>query len=621
MNTVVSSNSSSGKEHSVPQVFSVDDIVEIYGLVNATHLNGKIARITTNSASGDGKQKRWGVRLTPFFIEQECDKEPIAIKTSNLRQLSCLTSAYKKRDKWNGGCNSYPRDRDDPHIGFKVSPGSDRQRNLLIEAGGGKVCGECGKCLKECYHVYDEASNRWLCEEHYVKINCGNSSPLLRYCWLCYGFIGCRDGALCQKREWLDEIISACNKGVPELKLLTYDRYWHHKGCHECYLCGKDMAQEPKFDIGIRMIDIEITPQTLENNAATRKRPIMLCRHCNDDWDDVQAANKQLEQYNDMSTQQLRTILRGRKIRCSANEEKNDLVRKVIVMDHNTNCPSPRDNNNGDDDDDVSSTPKEEKSCALSCHVVPSSQAAAPGRYLINRRCTHGCHSDPNATPDHVKKREQCQAFIQSLGGATNNNTWEEESYYQRIHLPSGANERRFYFQCMDIFDYWFKHQDELRADIEQRFIPRYLWATAVRPMIVGQESSTRMSVTSSVIVNAMMDKLAALMASNCNRACFLTQQDLSKMFFKPGSPLGHYLEQIGKSDTSLYQFMNSQEHKSCDCMQYVATAATMGVLRKNRVIDVNKCGNCQTYLRIIKRCPLCDTVAYCDESCQKEHW
>jgi hypothetical protein len=72
---------------------------------------------------------------------------------------------------------------------------------------------------------------------------------------------------------------------------------------------------------------------------------------------------------------------------------------------------------------------------------------------------------------------------------------------------------------------------------------------------------------------------------------------------------------------------MNEEEYKPCDCMQYVSTVASMGLLPSLQhageptIKDVEHyCGNCNVALSKPIQCAKC-TTTYCDRSCQTAHW
>jgi hypothetical protein len=549
--------------------FKMRDTVEIVDLVNAEHLNGKIGEVVKKCADG-----RLGVRL----LHEDANAAPKAIKPQNIR---CLIACKRKKgstDLFTGAV--IPKDKDDPSISFKsMLDGIMYEHIVLIERGDGKFCTECERNLDGVYHLYDKQVG-WLCEEHFCA---SKASPVKRHCCMCHEYICLRTGVKAKNLDCLDDMLPD-GKTPSGHNLKFRDSYWCHKNCFECRLCGMDLEESESFAV----------------EMDESKKPIFLCSRpscdsCDQKWEDCQKANARLKEIQSMDSADLFDLLRKRSVPCEQDEENSDLVRKVVV----TEVGKTKKTSHAVTDCDANGNVR-------SGFTVQS--RAAPGADLVDMRCRHGGQWQFDDSRDQKKMRDA----IASSMYANDCSFYEDEK--QDPVSVRGNSYSPFHLGCMRTIEFWFKHQEILRLDVE-RFIASQFWCVAVNPTELGYGSYSRMAVTASLITDAMVTELQSKNV--------LHERDLAGILQIPhvAKALGH----IGRDDASLYEFMNSKENRKCDCMQYVAMSAHLGLLRAKSV-KVKQglkywCANCEKGLGLPKTCSGCKSAHYCTKDCQREHW
>lgn len=202
------------------------------------------------------------------------------------------------------------------------------------------------------------------------------------------------------------------------------------------------------------------------------------------------------------------------------------------------------------------------------------------------------------------------------------------------IDPVTGQKVTPFVHACHTFCNYWyFDEREILLSDLEEQFIPRSMWDVAVSSACEedGHHEYVAAAVAGSLIVAEMMKLLAnnqlpidgvVAVGNDFNDAAINAIRTISNMI-RTGT-LFEQLKQIEAGPESLYQLMNSSALRRCGCMEYVATAASIGRLRlkDSKVKDVKHyCAVCNKSLAQPKFCSLCFEVPYCDRSHQRDHW
>jgi hypothetical protein len=553
------------------KAFEVGDLVEAIGLVGASHLNGKwgwIARELNSSG-----------RLAVRFDDED-DNKPKLIKRSNLQQP--IIPAWKN----------------DPRGMFRSPNGESTP--ILIENGKGKECFECGCDLDGKHHVLYEGT--YLCEEHHVDKYC----PVIDCtCAICHEYVPLRE-----RKALPDECFKKKGLCGPNAKradgrtLLSRDIYWAHSKCFSCNLCGN-----PMYECGPSSIDSFVV-----NNRGIKGTPGAIQFYCQSPpgsltWCDYsyeahEAALERKRKIETLSIVAVQDILLERKIPFDPEEDsKESLVRKVIVTDqkkgkktghmvthqHSDSCGS---------------------GCSGSAHFVKT--RVAPGADYIDKRCQHGSQRLFQDTADHTKKRDAFRASMMDHNISIL--MYEKET----IEFSPGIHTSVFNVGCQNIVHFWSSNYHELlMSDIEEQFIPRMHWRSAVSSSSSeeGGYKYARMHVAASVILSYMMTKLALKpRLEDCEILGFLDEPEIDSA-----------LQAISASPASLYAFMCRPGRRLCECMAYVATAAEIGTLRDKEMRvttkNIEHCAVCKAALAGPKVCALCKEVAYCGSAHQKEHW
>ena len=175
-----------------------------------------------------------------------------------------------------------------------------------------------------------------------------------------------------------------------------------------------------------------------------------------------------------MDLENIRNILKERKVSWRRDESKESLVCKVIVMD--------------------------KKKGDVTCSIVTSTDVSgnekhsriksreAPGAILRDRRCKHGAQRDFDDSPSQRRKRKALGQLIVTMAQTHN--------------------------YCNAIADFLVvDRQNELRDDIQERFIPGLLWASAVEAVIrrEGAFEYSSMHIFAYLVIDKVIDRIASM--------------------------------------------------------------------------------------------------------------
>ena len=144
----------------------------------------------------------------------------------------------------------------------------------------------------------------------------------------------------------------------------------------------------------------------------------------------------------------------------------------------------------------------------------------------------------------------------------------------------------------------------------------RLLWSAAVVPDELGFDDQLRFKVASSLITRAIIVLLQAKPAP--------TPADYVSLIRQP--KLAAALSRVGgeqATPATLYELMNTPPHRVCDCLEYVACAASIGLLveKQAKVKERDQCAQCGKVTAYSQKCGRCRAVRYCNAECQREHW
>ena len=203
------------------------------------------------------------------------------------------------------------------------------------------------------------------------------------------------------------------------------------------------------------------------------------------------------------------------------------------------------------------------------------------------------------------------------------------QHFFSLFHLSDKQHRKNFpvlpphvtpFMNCCSMAsNYWVEDGVAvLQADTHERLIPKSFWSIAVETACEkdGSYKYLRAAYASSLITAKIIDMLVD------NREC--TRETVYSVMFNPAEPLHHQLKEAGKAVNNLYIKMNSPELRRCDCMKYVAMAASLGTLRlKDMKVKTAcvRCIVCNEVLAMPTYCALCMEAAYCGKIHQKEHW
>ena len=282
-----------------------------------------------------------------------------------------------------------------------------------------------------------------------------------------------------------------------------------------------------------------------------------------------------------MDLENIRNILKERKVSWRRDESKESLVCKVIVMD--------------------------KKKGDVTCSIVTSTDVSgnekhsriksreAPGAILRDRRCKHGAQRDFDDSPSQRRKRKALGQLIVTMAQTHN--------------------------YCNAIADFLVvDRQNELRDDIQERFIPGLLWASAVEAVIrrEGAFEYSSMHIFAYLIIDKVIDRIASMSPTEN-----LTKRDSFDVVNHPD--IQNTLRKIMESEETLYLFMHRFERRHCGCMKFVAAAIESGSLRYEKEMeiktDVEHCALCNVALARPQVSSACKEVAYCGAHHQSEHW
>lgn len=572
-----------------PPRLKKDDFVKAFGLVNASELNGKIGIIVVAPKGDGGSGQRVGVR----FLDHEKIK---SVKVDNLETVDIDRHFHFEA-------------KDIPGIGF-MRDGSEVP--VRIENGEGKNCAECGLHLENQYHVfYDDA---WLCEEDYVRKYIGQTHELFRTCALCHEYVPIRE----MKVLPTDPLKAAYPEGkLPNGTQLcsfigTDMVFFAHKKCYTCDLCGSPMYIDELHRDGFLAI---LQKQQKPSVLFLCQGPPGSSGHCNDRHADVKRDRLRYLEIESLSSQEMCEILKDRGIPIDdAGDDRESLVKKVVVTDRKREKKVANVVTMTKSLDTPGAFANHACGDACGCESSRVVSRAAPGANIIDAKCCHGCPFRYVCWDNRErawKRSVMSDDFMQFSYGLF------DMTEQQCQETFPGCPVSPFINACNLSEHFWFTEgQKALIADREEYFIPRMMWSVAVSAC--SEEDGTykygRLHAAMSLITSRMIDMYKS--KTNPQR------EDLLALM--ASETLVRQLKQMELGPNNLFLLMDSPELRKCDCMQYVAMAASLGTLRlkDSQVKEVkHRCALCKSPLSEPKFCSLCKEVAYCGEYHIKRHW
>lgn len=517
----------------------VGDLVEAFGLVGASHLNGQYGWVEEPmNAQG---------RVAVKFFNEDTTKR---VKRANLKEPII------------------PDDKDDPR--YHLCHDDDGTKYFIrIEGGAGHSCVDCGCNLDGQYYVAHEGIYR--CERDFIMSFSDQDPRVLDWCIACNEYVPKRQS--CQFRS---ESVRAI---YPNGRLPDEERYERghgagayvcvHWDCYHCTLCKEPLRGQPVTSIRFHEAEHGRIGFLCEATSSSTDG-------CANEWEEYLDATKRLREIQAMTVEDIQTVLRERNIPFADNEDKDLLVRKVILTDK----------------------AKERKSRRYADGMVIVTRLA-PGAVLRDRTCMHG----------FVKIPDTCHDY-DDLPAALD---W----YDSAVRQPFFLREQWFEHGCKMTISFWMGHLSLLRVDVERRWIPSIFWMQAVGGLV--ENSVTGMFAVGTlvciVILNAMMDQL--------ERNPVFRDHDGVRLIDQPD--LKSKLQTISQGPVAVCKYMHHPDHRRCNCLAYVATAAELGLMqfgtvRRSRA-SVEHCAQCGEGLVKSMVCSLCKQVAYCNAVHQREHW
>lgn len=453
----------------------------------------------------------------------------------------------------------FPLDKDEPWGTYRNPDGSEAR--IRIENGKGKSCVECNCDLDGKYYLHEFGEYR--CEEHYVTKFAPGQEII---CAQCHTFVESR-------------LMMIQPEGLPFSEMYRKDGvFYTHKKCGSCTLCGSTIDQARH---GFEYQKTNESEDSLEFEI-TCKGPPGSTGWCSNEIGAYKKASKRLEELNKMNLENIQKILKERQVSWRSDEIKDSLVCKVIVTDKKK----------GDKKRNIVTRTD---ASGNETHVKVKSREA-PGAILRDRRCNHGSQRADNSA--QKRKRSAFAPIIMTMMQTAHN--------YNMLHNA--------------IADFLVDRQDELKDDIQERFIPGFLWGGAVESTITeeGGFQYAAMHIFAYLIIDSVIDRIASMSPTEK-----LAKRDVLDAFNRPD--IRETLWKIMSSEDALYLFMHQFGKRYCDCMKFVVAAAEVGSLRLGQkmkvVVDVEHCALCNAALAQPLVCSGCKEVAYCDALHQREHW
>lgn len=566
--------------------FAVGDWVEVRGLVNAKHLNGKMGEIVKGSSNQKKKAKQQPHPLKHKYckpcqgpaVENRLailfpgDSSPKLIRTSNLQPaMQTMDDAV-----------------DDPRIGY-ASDGSDYP--VCIEKGSDKTCVDCGSGnLQRKYHVLrDEV---WRCEEHYVDKY--GSPGLKTHCVMCHDFVGLRQHAVVPdvacRPFYTEDHVQGKNFRFQGKIFLA------HRYCWGCNLCGTpywNRKAEPKEGFIVRKVVGDGGTFMIEAYCAGSPGTTS---GCSNEYEAQEEGLKRLQEIENLSVADIQSILSERSVPFRVDsEEKDSLVRKLIVTDKEKGSKATHILTTKDAAGDIQSEQR-------------AKSRLAPGYDVVDKRCKHGSIPHWEVSEDH---RQLVSEYITSTASGFQS----EEEF---VDLGGGDLAPAFDMALWCAVGFWAERKDMLQLN-DLRDISKILWGAAVHASIseTGETSYAVHTAAGAVIINAIIDVVAVNPQ--------LSDIDLAHEVFTNK----HFKAKMKAANSgvkSLFQFMHSPKQRKCDCMKYVVTATEIGMTGMTRPMQISQrstkhCNRCTRALAAPALCSLCKEVAYCGAECQREDW
>ena len=557
-------------------LFSTGEIVCAYELKVAKHLNGLRGEVMGPPSEATGR--------IPVRFAQNQTLTTKLVLPDNLKKLP---------------------DKDDPRIGYvrnKVEEGATLDV-VRIENGADKRCITCGCELRGRYYLKLE-NETYYCEEHYAS-KYVRSSILNRFCAICHKYISIRDWKMLPhgvfESVYPEGVLADGTKIARDSPDGGSDKcFWAHTKCFRCSCCRAELCAKTGY-----IIEVDRPNQTANFYCSSSGTASTGCAK---DHQQCSAAKDRLQSLQNLSAEDMRALLKQRNVSTTENDTHALLVRKLVVTENQ--------GTKGDKQKHIVALCNEMGEVRECKTVIGRSQ---PGYYFLDRACRHGTHRVMDDAPMQSMKRSLVNDYMFALSG-----------YFNDEYLRSGNDTQVAPGIVVTPLDNatgvavdFFIHPNRytlFRSDTEERLVPKLLWTMAIAGSCDedGSEDYTRMNLCGALIAHAILDVVES------KHPQLPSESDLFQMFGPPRAPLRILLQQVTESPTKMYQFMDNSKHRPCDCMQYVATAASMDLLRHKpmRVKSTkDRCAFCDAGLAKPKCCSLCQQVVYCDPICQRSHW
>ena len=517
-------------------LFPTGEIVLANGLEVAKHLNGLRGEVMGKPDAATG---RIPVR---FALDNALTTK--LILPSNLEKLP---------------------DKDDPRVGYlRKDEGNEETTDIvLIENGNGKRCVTCGCNLDGRYHLKLE-NEAFYCEEHYVSKYIG-CSVLNRFCAICHKHISLRDGARLPpdvfEKVFPSGVLADGTKVSQDSPDGESDKcIWAHKKCFSCSSCKRMLSDarvaKRGFNISVDPANKMVNFYCVSAAGATTG--------CDKELKEYSAAKERLQSIRKLSVEEMHALLKDRNVATSKKDTHSLLVRKIVATENQGIKVNKQKHI-------VTFFDKKGEEFE-SRKVVGCTQ---PGHYFLDRFCSHGSQGFIDDAPMQSMKRSLVNDYMFTL-----------VSNFDEKYLCSGNDTQIAPGIVITPLDNstaaavkFFTHPDRyslLQSDTKERFVPKKLWALAINGACDedGAEDYTRLNLCGSLIAHAILDVVHA------KHPELPSDLDFFQLFGPPSAPLKILLQKVTKSTSEMYQFMDISKHRPCDCMQYVAIAASMDLLR-----------------------------------------
>jgi len=276
-----------------------NNFMQAFGLVGASHLNGKFGVIiedASDSTNGRVTVQFWDETPAGFV---DHPGPPKLVKPQNLKSVSI------------------PMGKN--HPGFSYLHGNEKVM-VRVENGAGKSCVDCGCDLElNCFVFYND---EYRCEKDFA-VSVGKSST----CEVCGDHLPLREV------EHLPfGVMERYFPGkIPKDNPNSFSSYPVHRNCFVCCLCERYPSQD--IFVGDQYPGPpHISELTGKAGFLCKKLP-KSTTSCVEEYDDYLAIKKHQLVIEKLPLDALQSTLRSRKVPLEASESKESLVRKILVTD------------------------------------------------------------------------------------------------------------------------------------------------------------------------------------------------------------------------------------------------------------------------------------------------